>query len=656
MTQEAQFKLKDEFIKNYKKKKTPMDVVGYITYKRTYSRPKGNKSETWTDTVQRVVEGTFTFQKQHCVNNKLYWNERKAQNSAEKMFDLMWNFKFTPPGRGLWMMGSDYVFKRGGAALNNCAFTSTEELTIDFAEPFTFLMDMSMVGVGVGFDTKGAGKITIKNPKTTEEPHVIPDTREGWVELLRLLLNAYAGKNELPTTIDYSQIRQKGEPIKGFGGVSSGYEPLKLMYDDIKKILDARIGEKITSSDIVDIMNIIGRCVVSGNVRRSAEIAFGDPNDEEFLNLKNPETNKDALMSHRWASNNSIFAKVGMDYSQVAELTAKNGEPGYEWLENAQKYSRMGNGHEPDWKDYRAAGGNPCLEQTLEPYELCCLVETYPSNHDTMEEWIETLKYAYLYAKTVTLVPTHNPKTNMVMNRNRRIGCSVSGLTQAFTKFGRRHTLEKLSEGYDSIQEWDKTYSEWFGIPRSIKMTSVKPSGTVSLLAGVTPGVHYPIAQYYIRRIRISKISPLIPQLKEAGYYMEEDKYSNDAMVVDFPAETKHYDRSLNDVTIWEQLENVAQVQQYWADNQVSVTVSFKPEEAKDIKNALELYEIRLKGVSFLPLTDHGYEQAPYETITKERYDEMIANIKNINIKDDVHEVDEKFCDTDVCEIKISTE
>jgi hypothetical protein len=289
----------------------------------------------------------------------------------------------------------------------------------------------------------------------------------------------------------------------------------------------------------------------------------------------------------------------------------------------------------------------------LEPYELCCLVETYPSNHETLEEWQETLKFAYLYAKTVTLVPTHNPLTNAVLLRNRRIGCSISGITQAFKKFGRRKFFQACEVGYDKIQEWDTYYSNWLCTPRSIKTTSIKPSGTVSLLAGVTPGIHYPVSQYYIRNVRIAKNSPLLEALKEAGYPTEKDKYGTDSVVVSFPIQEEYFDRDVSQVTIWEQMENVAQVQNVWADNQVSVTVTFNKDEAKDIKNVLELYENRIKGVSFLPVSDHGYEQAPYIPIDKKEYDKMISKIDKLKIKGDTHEQTDKYCDSSGCLVEV---
>ena len=641
------FKLSDDFIENYKGKQPKWGPVGYVTYKRTYSRPLENgKSEEYWQTCQRVVEGVFNIQKEHCDKLNLEWNPWKSQKSAQRMFQLMWEFKFTPPGRGLWMMGADSLKIKGGAVLNNCAFISTESIDIDFAEPFCWQMDMSMLGVGVGFDTKGTGKIVIKEPKKTDNIHLVADTREGWVEVLRTILKAYEKGAELPV-FDYSAVRASGTPLKGMGGVASGPGPLMDMEKNITTILQESVGKPITTEIIVDLMNFSGKCVVSGGIRRTAQISFGNPNDNNFLELKDPTKHQAELYDRRWASNNSIFAEIGMDYSKVAELTKKNGEPGYMWLDNAQKFSRM-NGI-VDNKDYRARGGNPCLEQTLEPWELCCLVETYPTNHETLEEWHETLKYAYMYAKTVTLVPTHHAKTNTVMNRNRRIGCSISGITQAFKKFGRRKFLEACSKGYGEIERWDNTYSEWLGIPKSIKTTSIKPSGSVSLLSGSSPGIHYPYAQYYYRTIRFQETSSLLPKLYDAGYKIEKDKYSQSTVVVYFPVEEQYFDRAAHEVSMWEQLENAAQMQEYWADNQVSVTITFKEHEANQIKYALELYETRLKGVSFLPYEDHKYEQAPYIPISKEEYTDALSKVKKLKLNMDTHEVTEKFCDSDVC-------
>ena len=668
--QTSRFNLANDFIQSYQGQQPDWGPIGYITYKRTYARPilNENRSEEWWETVKRVVEGTYTIQRYHCKQLGLPWDADEAQDSAQEMYRLIWDFKFLPPGRGLWMMGTDFLWKKGGACLNNCAFISTKDLSSDFANPFCFLMDMSMLGVGVGGDTKGVGQVTIKQPRfSTDIPtvkdipdtlgqsysvsYVVTDTREGWVKLIRDILNSYVGEGVFPSSIDYSQIRPYGTPIKGFGGTSSGPDPLKGLVQDLQDILNPLIGEQINSTAIVDIFNAIGRCVISGNVRRSAEIMLGEATDNEFLNLKNPETNQEMLNKWRWASNNSVFAQDGMDYSELAKYTAKNGEPGYEWLDTARKYSRLCD--PPDNKDALVEGTNPCAEQSLESYELCCLVETFPGRHETFKEYKRTLKFAYLYAKTVTLVETHNERTNAVMLRNRRIGTSQSGVAQSFTKHGIHEHFRWCDEGYNYIRDLDGIYSSWLCVPNSIKVTSIKPSGTVSLLPGATHGIHFPYSEHYWRTMRFDKGSPLIEALREAGYRIEQGETETTAIVY-FPVKEKNFSRSVQDLSIWEQVEIAAQMQYYWADNQVSVTINFKPEEAKDIERILELYDHRLKSISFLPFKDHGYMHAPIQPITKEEYEKASQGLKPIFLQQEGSTSTEeggKYCDSDSCTI-----
>lgn len=538
------------------------------------------------------------------------------------------------------------------AALNNCAFVSTENLEKDLSKPFCFLMDMSMLGVGVGFDVKGENKITIKRPKGKGFIwRVIPDTREGWVESLQLILDSYFEGTD-PVTFSYYAIRPAGTLIKGFGGTSSGSGPLEELHWKVREILDNNIDKKISKTIIVDIMNLIGKCVVAGNVRRTAEIVFGDTS-KEYLDLKNYKENPHREV-YGWTSNNSIFGKIGMDYSKIAERIKDNGEPGIIWLDNMKEYSRM---NEPKtYKDKRVKGANPCVEQSLEPYELCCLVETFPMNHKDLADYNRTLKYAYLYAKTVTLGSTHWPETNRVMLRNRRIGCSVSGIAQFITANGIERFKEWLTRGYDVIQEWDEIYSEWLAIPKSIKTTSVKPSGTVSLLVGATPGLHYPESRFYIRRVRVAKDSDLIKPLIKAGYNVEPAFGSEDSTsVVEVPVDAGVGIRTVKELSIWEQFSLAAFMQKYWSDNQVSCTVTFDPEkEADQIEPVLNYFQYQLKGISLLPRHDYGaFPQMPYEAISEEKYNIMLNNISDLNFSNVRKEeaLVEKFCDGEFCEI-----
>jgi hypothetical protein len=1034
----------------------------------------------------------------------------------------------------------------GFVLTSNCAYVSTGRIHEDFAGPFTFLMDMSMLGVGVGADVRGVGKAALRKPSLSQEPFVVEDSREGWVALMKVVLNSLVGKGSYPSVVDFRQVRPRGLPLKTFGGVSSGPNPLRDLMTSATKVLlpagvsvsfEATVNEdhpeevgflrtymegdarpdRIRSAQIADIFNLIGKCVVAGGVRRTAEILFGDPDDESFVNLKDPtglnvlyerraaleasgaplsdiesvdrEIREHPVASHRWASNNSVFGEIGMDYADVASRIALNGEPGVFWLKNAQAYSRMID--PPDYKDEKALGCNPCFagdtliavadgrgavpirqlveegedvpvysvnsegmveikvarnprltrdlsplveitlddgsvlrvtpdhkmrlldgtscvaqavqpgdslprftkrseavkkggprylrvntntldstkdkvfehrmvarfcdpetwarvydeakqsgwvqgglvvhhkdynpknnapqnleiltfrehaslhgssdfvgeknpmwgrkhsdetrgligsktrercadpdflaklaashqaaeraeasermseqrqaelltyykdqeaktdldtvwmegrlhavkvcetcqeefvvpwgvrgqcycsrvclnkaeshiqarkqgqvvafaerqqqtlhdqvrvykdlsdslgrdplrkewesrcrqegvahrfrqegttknpfalsgfghlqrvvpgynhrvlsvrfvegqepvynlsvednhtvgvvtrhdpetgtcdgifafqcgEQTLEPWELCTLVETYPAHHDSFEDFQRTLKYAYLYGKTVTLILTHDPRTNAVMNRNRRIGCSMSGIRQAITKVGRREFLSWCDRGYQYIQKLDKVYSDWLGIPRSIKTTSVKPSGSISLLCSATPGIHLPHSEFYIRNIRVSATSPFVQAARDAGHPVEKDVVAPDTYVISFPVREQHFSKSKNDVSIWEQMSLASDLQRYWADNQVSCTVSFRPEEAGDIETCLEVFEDRMKAVSMLPLSDHGYLQAPYIEITEEQYLEMAGRIREMDLSGASRELEEKFCDGETCTV-----
>jgi ribonucleoside-triphosphate reductase (thioredoxin) len=271
-----------------------------------------------------------------------------------------------------------------------------------------------------------------------------------------------------------------------------------------------------------------------------------------------------------------------------------------------------------------------------------------------------TLKYAYLYAKTVTLGETHWPETNRVMLRNRRIGCSMSGIAQFVTARGINTLKQWCEEGYKNIEYYDEVYSDWLAIPKSIKKTSIKPSGTVSLLAGATPGVHFPENVCYIRRIRLSKYSDLIEPLKEAGYKIEPCFGSEDTtVVVEMPVKIGDHVRSVSQVSVWEQAGMAAFMQRYWADNQVSCTITFRKDEANQLEPLLNIYQYQLKGISFLPLLVDGetpHKQMPYESITDKKYNELSSKLKPIKFKGIRNESAdvEKFCNNDVCVIAAS--
>jgi hypothetical protein len=350
MSDTFSFRLSDEFVNKYTEVPAPFgfsdagsNSLGEITFIRTYSRMKedGTK-ERWHEVCKRVIEGMYSVQKNHAKDNRLPWNDNKAQKSAQEAFQRMFELKWTPPGRGLWAFGTPMTMeKRNSASLQNCAMVSTRD--IDRNDPgalFAWVMDALMLGIGVGFDTVGQDKeMPIYAPTEPENVWDIPDTREGWVDSVRMLLNSYLRPNQAIQKFNYDLIRPLGAPIKGFGGVASGPEPLIALHSKIDKVIGGRSGETLDSRAIVDIVNLIGTCVVSGNVRRSATLALGNAEDKDFINLKNAEVfpDRNSFDSENpgwaWMSNNSISAEVGTKYEDYVDLIADNGEPGFIWLE-----------------------------------------------------------------------------------------------------------------------------------------------------------------------------------------------------------------------------------------------------------------------------------------------------------------------------------
>lgn len=1271
------FKLSDGFVDKYKDKQPNWGPLGYITYKRSYSRvlENENRTEEWWETCKRVIEGCFTIQLNHCKNLRLPWDAWKAQKSAQEMFERMFLFKWMPPGRGLYSMGTDVIYKRGSMALFNCSNITSKNIKQNFSDPFVFMMEVSMNGVGCGFDLLGANQVKISEPKVGDYKHIVEDSAQGWCDILRITLDSFVGKCKYPKEVDYSQIRPAGSLIKTSGGYAPGPQVLIDCITDIYNFLTTKVDKLITSTDIVDLMNMIGKCVVAGGKRRclpantiihtkdglipikdveigqyvktsdgwkkivdrvyqgiqniitiktqlgefrctpqhrmkvysttqtfefkcanelksgdkmvflnemidsenimflpkfkytkpkhsttckdinipeldddlawffgnfhgdgtvgfyhdkygnnikasiayatasneievfnkfvnqlkrfgvnvgitdpkelddcfrascsshqlagylyqfkrpyksiqipdfimnsknsikksylsglfdadgsyknrplnlctsiypeflkqlqilysslgiatkikpqnfksrqkenwkplyklnvvgekhvkrvieifekyskkfvknlkkmdksgydygfpsnwvidenikywykkwdkntkqitectlervlektsnttpievieiinnrsdfdhtydisvednhefvcdtgyishnTAQLALGEHSDLDYISMKNPELYSKELLTHRWASNNSVIGNKGMNYDNFVDQIAKNGEPGIIYLDALKNYGRLKDGRQEGIDD-QVTSTNPCLSYdtnilvadgrgcvkigeiedntpvfcltdtgnieikpirhpritgydvptykvsfnngmeiictnnhkfltnegfytelvdlqigskiisfdcnnfkridyqkydydtfdknndifvnkkceicnksfstnfknreisfcstdcsnkyleknknkidnnftnvieisnisfydnidvwngTVDNHhnffikddtsdvvicnkqcgeiglsggngsggELCNLAELFPSLHENYEDFKRSIKYAYMYAKTVTLLPTSNEFTNTIILKNRRIGISMTGIVDAIVKHGTRNFFNWCDNGYKHIKELDKIYSDWLCIQKSIKLSTTKPAGSTSLLAGVSPGIHYPHSEYYIRRIRIAKHDPIIKNIKKAGYKIEDTKYNDNTFVVEVPVKSENFVKSKEDATLWEQLELGAKIQELWSDNSVSQTVTFKEHEKKDLKIALEMYEDRLKTVSFLPLTGHNYVQAPYETITKEQYEQMIKKIKPIDFSNiNTHDVDseEKFCEGDKC-------
>jgi len=680
----------ERFILEYKTKQLILQEIpnfgfnglGEVVFRRTYSRD----NESWNDVVIRVIEGVMSIRKEHFVRNSLYWNDEDWQTYAKDLALSLFKMEWLPPGRGLWMMGTEFVYKRGSSALNNCSATDTLDDLVHSAE---WTMDCLMNGVGVGFTTNWRGSAKLPN-KEDYEIFVISDSREGWVNSLIKLICSYVesakyGSNKYPK-FDYSLIRLAGTSIKGFGGLSSGPEPLRKMHERIESYLDNFCNGEIIIEQyekespfsgkrhkfvkskpykhtrlIADIFNAIGACVVAGNVRRSAEICLGDVEDEEFVNLKNYDINPERG-EIGWMSNNSVVLRSKDDYEdfsyipEIARRIKDNGEPGMINLYNIQKFGRYGK-ELPD----NASLVNPCGEIALENFELCNLAEVFPPRCDNPERFNNALRFATFYASTVSLLPTHRSETNAVIARNRRIGVSISGVAQwasgeLNSEWGEMNYTKMtkfLRDGYKIVKNTNIELAKMAGVPASVRVTTVKPSGSISLLAGVTSGVHYPVSRFAIRRIRIGKDSPLVPSLQEAGVPNEDDSYSDNTLVFSFAIDHGNV-RPCDEVSPWEQFSLVATMQRCYADNCVSATIYFdKEKDGPDVEKMLAMYIPILKSVSMLPHSGHGYVQAPYEPITEEKYHELKDSYKlpDFNKVTNNVPIGSKFCTSDFCEL-----
>ena len=630
---------------------TPFSTVGYITYKRTYARrlneaDASSPTEEFEDTVNRVVASS---------NNQL--NVGFTVEEQDRLKKYLMELKGTVAGRFLWQMGTGTVDKLGLASLQNCAFTTINEPV----RPFTWAMDMLMLGSGVGYNIQkvNVDKLPPVNADFTaptrmdvaDADFIVPDSREGWVALLgKTLKAAFLSDKKKTFTFSTMNIRGKGAPIKGFGGTASGPEDLCWGIAKISEVLEKRAGRVLRPIDCLDIMNIIGAVVVAGNVRRSAQIAIGDADDVEYLLAKRWDMGN--IPSWRAMSNNSVVCNDIKDLHEYFwDGYEGKGEPyGLINLKLSRKMGRLG---ETQYPDPDVQGYNPCAEQSLAAYETCCLAEVWLPNVTSYEEFVDICTMLYRINKHSLALPCHLDETADIVHKNMRMGIGVTGVLQATEE-----QKSWLRPAYTQLREFDKQYSEKHGFPISVKITTVKPSGTLSLLPGVTPGCHPAYAQYMIRRIRISADHDLVNVCREHGYPVEyqqnfDGSEDHSTVVVSFPFAYPEGTVLAKDMTAISQLETVKWLQEVWSDNSVSCTVYYRKEELPEIKKYLaKNYKNNHKSLSFLLHSDHGFKQAPYEEITKEAYDELVAKTRLITKIDEANFDGGDECASGACPVK----
>lgn len=869
----------------------PFGYNGYgeFLYFRTYSRNIDNQQEQWADTVIRNINGIMSIRKDHYVKNYIYWDQKYWSEYAKGLALTEFKMHWSPPGRGLYHCGTNFIYERGSMALYNCSYT---DLTDDLGDDISWLMDCLMLGVGVGFSPIRNDKLIFKKPKGNFE-FVIPDSREGWCESQKLLIESYIYGSSKPRFI-YDEIRPKDTPIKGFGGLASGPGPLIEYHKQTEYNINKYMADKYYDSVLLktDIANQAGCCVVAGNVRRSAELAQLSINDPIFKDLKdyNKYPEREA---YGWMSNNSVDLEKRRDFERIGEIAERvieRGEPGYKNLRNFPK-GRIGkkdkirkdkarnvnpcfsptlstvitpngiktigeiNINDQIWSEYGwttivnkwstginkvykytttagifygtenhrivseghkievksalsidilkgpktnielkyldsqdimdglligdgenkegvillnigdndhdyfnelnsyimksyncdksfkvsttlypeelprvfyreiperffkgnykkvcgflrglySANGSICggritlkassikiieavqlmlssigipsyyttnkttivefkngkyqckesydlnitkgrklfiksigfiqkyktinlndllnikTNKTKETFEIintefigeeetfdvtvdnpyhtlwsnCCNVsncgevleehretcnidETFPTMCDDIKHWYKACEYATFYTSTVSLLPTHQPSTNKVVARNRRIGVSIVDFTGWIEDNSVSLVTKYLRKGYRIVRKTNKLLNSEAGVPESIRVTTVKPGGTVPKLAGKTSGAGYPNFKYMLRRTRVARNSQIANILIQAGLQFEADYFSKNTDVFEFPIQCGPASPA-EEISLWQQAMNLVLLQREWADNAVSNTLMFRP-------------------------------------------------------------------------------
>jgi ribonucleoside-triphosphate reductase len=564
------------------------DGFGEIVFFRTYSRIKDKPGitnwlknllntapdtvqESWFDVVVRVINGTLSIRKDWYKKASIEWDEAYWQDYALRMAVSMFKMYWLPAGRGMWAMGTQFVYERGSMALNNCGATKlggNDRLSDDLH----WLMDALMLGVGVGFEP-------IRDDLKIYEPvgrflHYIGDSREGWCDAVKMRVDAFTKPNHRNPIFKDDYVRGPGQPIKGFGGFSSGPAPLMQLLENIEKLF------RTPGIDVVrlkaDIANMIGCCVVAGNVRRSAELMKIKIGDKVALNLKDYDIYPERE-NYGYMSNNSAALDTDEEFEALDEIARRvvvRGEPGIINIRNL-KYGRIGK--KVQMREDKADLFNPCGEIPLEDKELCNVVETLPTRCPHTEDWYDACEFAATYAQSVSLLPTHRSETNRIVVHNRRIGVGIIDWTGWVYERGLHKVTAFMRKGYARVVETATKRAEETGVPAPIRFTTIKPGGTGPKLPGKTSGVGYPTFRWTLRRMRVAANNPICPILDTAGVPFEPCYFD--------PLKTRVYEyptlqgpaQPAEEVSLWEQANNLVTVQREWSDNAVSNTLYFRP-------------------------------------------------------------------------------
>jgi ribonucleoside-diphosphate reductase alpha chain len=580
-----------------------------------------NRRETWGETVDRY----FEFMLNHLFKEHSYEPESKL---LEELKLAVFNRDVMPSMRSVMTAGA--ALDRDHVAGYNCSF-----VPVDSPRSFDETMYILMCGTGVGFSVEY--KYVNKLPAVPESFEksttviVVEDSKQGWAKAYRELL-ALLWSGQIPA-IDVSKVRPAGARLKTMGGRSSGPQPLVNLFDFTIAKFKSAAGRNLKPIEAHDIMCKIGEVVVVGGVRRSAMISLSNINDIEMAAAKSGnwwENN-----TQRSLSNNSVAYSRKPDMEQfIAEwkslYDSKSGERGIYNVAAAQAQAAKFGRRDPDIH----YGTNPCSEIILRPYQFCNLSEVVLRENDTkkdIERKVELATILGTWQSTLTDFKYLRKIWKDNTEEERLLGVSLTG------QFGHKFMSGKedlvsleafLMTLRESARAKNKDEAGKIGIPESAAITCVKPSGTVSQLVGVSSGMHAWHSPYYIRTVRGSKGDPISTFLKEVGIPVEDDVMKpNETYVFSFPIKAPEGAIVRNDLTAIEHLNIWLVYQRAWCEHKPSITVSVKEDEWMEVGAWVYKNFDEVSGISFLPHSDHSYKQAPYQEVTKEEYESLLAKM-----------------------------
>jgi len=603
-----------------------------------------NRRETWEETVQRYVD---------YITDKV-----KGHLPKQQIFEAIKNLEVMPSMRALMTAGP--ALERDNTAGYNCSY-----LPVDDPKAFDEAMYILLCGTGVGFSVER--QYVLQLPEIPQKlDHVdtciqVQDSKEGWAKALRKLIgHLYMG--EVPVW-DMSKVRPAGARLKVFGGRASGPAPLIDLFNFTVALFRQNEGKKLSSYDCHNLMCKVGEVVVSGGVRRSAMISLSNLSDQRMRHAKSGKWWETAPQMA--LSNNSVVYTDKPDGETFLRewtslVESKSGERGIfnriSAKEQAKKFGRRDANHE--------FGCNPCSEIILRPYQFCNLTEVVIREKDKFEDLKRKVMLATILG-TAQATLTKFPYLRKIWQTNteeeRLLGVSLTGIMDNELTNGRKHGLEKTLEALREIAvETNKEWSAIFGIPQSTAITCVKPSGTVSQLVDSSSGIHPRHSSYYIRTVRGDNKDPLTNFMIDSGIPSEPDVMKPDTnMVFSFPMKSPKKSVVRNDMTAIQQLEMWLFYQRHWCEHKPSVTISVRDDEWMEVGAFVFKHFDEMSGVSFLPHSDHTYQQAPYQDCTEAVYNDFSSKFTHIDWdkfqsyeeEDNTHSSQTLACSGDSCEI-----